>query len=230
MQDFISALNERRLYMQQCLYQLEDTFGIDYKFVNTWGPSKTFYYIIPAASSYNVSVNEKTINVYSTMSDDEEYIIGRLNYAQVVTVSDIKGQWGHIYSPFDGYIKLSDTTRLTTYIDNVAISLNFETQLYSTSDKEIISSIVDIIKDYIEDINDISEIHIDNIIKAVMDQYSEQLVYFSFLKINKFGRECNHLYLDKTEYELSDVVPEFINVETSNDGLYTPSIGIMVYT
>jgi len=164
------------------------------------------------------------------MSDDEEYIIGRLNYAQVVTVSDIKGQWGHIYSPFDGYIKLSDTTRLTTYIDNVAISLNFETQLYSTSDKEIISSIVDIIKDYIEDINDISEIHIDNIIKAVMDQYSEQLVYFSFLKINKFGRECNHLYLDKTEYELSDVVPEFINVETSNDGLYTPSIGIMVYT
>lgn len=230
MQDFISELNERRLYMQQCLYHLEDTFGIDYKFVNTWGPSKMFYYVIPSAESYNVTVNEKTINVYLSMNDDSENIIGKLNYGQIVIVNNITGQWAHISSPFDGWIKLNETIRTTTYIDNVSISLSFETQLYSAMDREIINNIISVIKEYIEDINNISEIHIDNIIKAVLDEYHEQLVYFSFLKLNKFGRECNHLYLDQTQYELADVIPEFINIETSNDGLYTPSINITVYT
>ena len=125
---------------------------------------------------------------------------------------------------------MSNTSRVTTYIDNVAINLGFETQLHSAADRDIITNIISIIKEYVEDINSISEIHIDNIIKEVLDNYREQLVYFSFLKLNNFGRECNHLYLDETQYKLADVVPEFINIETSNDGLYTPAVDITVYT
>lgn len=42
MQDFLEELEVRRLYIEQCLTVLEDSFGIDFKFFNTYGPSKLF--------------------------------------------------------------------------------------------------------------------------------------------------------------------------------------------
>ena len=41
-QEFLEELEVRRLYIEQCLNVLEDSFGIDFKFFNTYGPSKLF--------------------------------------------------------------------------------------------------------------------------------------------------------------------------------------------
>lgn len=41
--DFISLLEQRREYINSALYVVENSFGIDLKFFNTYGPSKTFY-------------------------------------------------------------------------------------------------------------------------------------------------------------------------------------------
>lgn len=41
-QSFIFQLEERRYYIEDCLKILEDSFGIDFKFFNTYGPSKLF--------------------------------------------------------------------------------------------------------------------------------------------------------------------------------------------
>ena len=41
-QEFIRQLEIRRHYIESCLDVLEDSFGIDFKFFNTYGPSKLF--------------------------------------------------------------------------------------------------------------------------------------------------------------------------------------------
>ena len=51
---------------------LEDTFDIDLKFFNTYGPSKTFYYNIPASQNYKVRVAIKHINVYKVTENESD--------------------------------------------------------------------------------------------------------------------------------------------------------------
>lgn len=40
---FIKEIERRRLYIQKCILELEDSFGVDLKFFNTYGPSTLFY-------------------------------------------------------------------------------------------------------------------------------------------------------------------------------------------
>ena len=229
-QTFLSAMEERRKYIEQCLHVLEDTFEIDFKFVNTWGPSRTFYYKDPTATTFAVSVNLKELNVYSSIGDEdnEELITGKLKYMQIVNVSKVSGQWGYITSPYEGWIKLDDTERITTFVNNVAITMKFALEAQATADKQIANNIIQDIKLFIEDINEISELHVPNIITLITNNYREQLVWFDFLGLNHYGIQCKHLYVYEPpkDKDTVDIVPEFINVATSDDGLFTPLIEI----
>lgn len=40
---FIKDIERRRIYIEQCILELEDSFGVDLKFFNTYGPSTLFY-------------------------------------------------------------------------------------------------------------------------------------------------------------------------------------------
>ena len=71
MEEFIYDLEERRRYINICLSVLEDTFGIDLKFFNTFGPSRLFYYNVPSANSFDAVVSIKIINVYSNTEDED---------------------------------------------------------------------------------------------------------------------------------------------------------------
>ena len=229
MQDFVFDLEERRKYIEECLHVLEDTFDIDLKFCNTYGPSRTFYYNIPNSENYKVRVaTEKLKVLISTVDeDDETAIAGWLNFATQIDVTKVRGQWGYIKYPYEGWIKLADTTKVINYIDNVALSMKFQLEAESSADKYISSNIIADIKDYIEDINVINELHIPNIITLITNNYREQLVYFEFLDVNKYGAACQHLYLD--EQINADICPEFLNIATKVDGVYEPDIGITVY-
>lgn len=230
MQDFINELEERRKYIAECLHVLEDTFDIDFKFVNTFGPSRTFYYDIPSSQNYRVMVNVYSLNVYgNTESESLSNKVGELSYTQEVIIIKVRGQWGYITSPYTGWIKLADTKKVTNYIDNVAIKLRFALQAQTSADKYISEKIIADIKAYIEDINTINEIHIPNIITLITNNYREQLVYFEFLDINGYGNGCQHLYLEEPAEEIADVPPEFINVAVSEDNTFQPQIEIMVY-
>ena len=230
-QDFIYELEERRKYIEECLHVLEDTFAIDFKFINTFGPSKTFYYNIPSSQEYKVRVSIKQLNVYKNTvdEDDPDNISGVLLYGQDVKIMRVKGQWGYITSPYEGWIKLSDTTKLTTFIDNVAVELKFALEAQTSADKYISASIIRDIKEYIEDINEINELHIPNIITLITNNYREQLVYFEFLDVNGYGPSCQHLYLYERDTDVADIAPEFINVATSEDNTFQPKISIEVY-
>ena len=230
-QDFIYDIEERRKYIEECLDVLEDTFDIDLKFVNTFGPSKTFYYNIPSSQNYKVRVSIKKLNVYSTTEDEnrDDFIVGTLQYDQIVTITRVRGQWGYILSPFEGWIKLADTTKNKNFIDNVAVDLKFALEAQSTADKLIADDIVQDIKTYIEDINNINELHIPNIITLITNNYREQLVYFEFLDVNGYGPSCQHLYLYERDPDVADIAPEFINVATTEDYTFQPKIDVTVY-
>ena len=224
-QDFISDLNERRQYMEICLDYLEDTFSVDFKFINTWGPSRTFYYVIPSATSYNATVITKTLNVYSKANEDST-VVGQLNLDQEIIITNVSGVWGYIEEPYVGWVRLEDISRETTFIDNVAITLDFEARVQSSAYRDIGASITQYVKDFIEDINSINEIHMVNVTTYILSNFREQLVYFCFLGLNNFGRGCDHLYLYDEDSTSVDVVPEFINVACSDDGLFTPLVDI----
>ena len=225
MQDYIYTIDERRKYINECLSFIEDTFDIDLKFFNTYGPAKTFYYDIPNIQNYKIRIIKSTANLYKTASDISD-IINIIQSGTELIISQVSGQYGYS-SIYKGWIKLSDAIKVVERIDNVALSFKFAMQLQSTADKSIINNIINDIKEYIEDISSINELHIPNIITLITNNYRNQLVYFEFLGVNGYNSTCQHLYLDdKIE---ADVCPEFLNIEINDDGSKQPLIDISVY-
>lgn len=228
-QEYIYDLDERRRYIDECLYLLEDTFDIDLKFFNTYGPSRMFYYNIPSSQDYKAKVNVKELKVLLNIDDEDDLdnIVRVLPYGTQIHITKLKGQWGYISNPVNGWVKISDTSKNVSYINNVALSFKWALEAQTSSDKYITDSIINDIKNYIEDINEITEVHIPNIITLITNNYREQLTYFEFLDVNGYGSACQHLYHDtKTD---ADICPEFLNVATSNDGTNTAEINITVY-
>jgi hypothetical protein len=151
MTNFIKTLEKRRLWIQACLVLLEDSFGVDFKFFNTYGPSKLF-----------------------SLTKDGRVLLDRTN-----------------------------------------ISLVFECKFQMANDSYITDDITTYIKSYMEDINDISELHMSNLITAVKNEYSDQLVYFKFVGLNTYGYLYQSIYNVTTdEFVASTTVPEFININT----------------
>lgn len=229
MQDFIYSLEERRKYINECLNVLEDTFGIDLKFFNTFGPSRMFYYEEPNSTAYKVKITVEQTNVLSITVDEDNpaYVVGTLYHGNIVLVDKVKGQWGHITSPINGWIKLSNANKLTNYVDNVALNMRFALEAETSGDKYIGTNIIRDIKEFIEDINTVSELHIPNIITLITNNYRERLVYFEYLGLNSYASSCQHLYLDSSKD--IDTCPEFLNIATRDDGADTPDVSITVY-
>lgn len=235
MKDFIFDLEERRKYINECLAILEDTFGIDLKFFNTYGPSNRFYYNELSDVAYQTKVTVKSTIVYKIPDDSidmVENLAGNLEYGEIVTVVNSKGQWGQIINKdFDdtnniGWVKLSDCTRVINYIDNVALTMKFALEAFTSADRNIAMPIISDIKEYTEDINEVTELHVPNIITLITNNYREQLVYFEFLDINGFGSTCQHLYLDETKDV--ETTPEFLNISI-DDYTELPNIDVVVY-
>ena len=165
--DFVSQMNYQKMYIDNSLNVLENSFEIDFKLFNTYGPSRLY-----------------------TLDETGEEPIGRID-----------------------------------------ISLNFEVSLKSMSDIYTKQSIIDYIKEYIEDINDIENLHINNLLSDVREKYKTTINYFDFIGFNNFDGTELHLYKQKLE-EMEDkyIPPEFINVRNSIDPItyeITPHINIL---
>ena len=57
--------------MNECLSVLEDTFGVDLKFFNTFGPSRRFYHVEPNSTSYKATTAIAEVKVYSNTVDED---------------------------------------------------------------------------------------------------------------------------------------------------------------
>lgn len=165
---FFNELIKRKSYIDYAVLILEDGFGVDFKFFNTYGPSKLF-----------------------TLDNN------------------------------------------TQYINRVNLSLTFRLKLKANYDKNIIQNITVDIKEYIEDIHSISNLHIPNLITKITNSYSEDIVFFEFVDMNGFGPGVQHLYNMQINNNNLIAIPEFININTlelleNNTLVYRPDININI--
>ena len=174
-QNAIDALNYRKGYIDNAVAVLENSFGVDFKLFNTYGPSRTFYII-------------RDENSNSMLDDDKEYI------------------------------------------NRVDLTLNFRVKLTASKDSYTKNNIIAEIKEYIEDLDDLSELHIPNLITQITTNYKEQVTYFEYLGFNNYGPEIQHIYKDEDNIIPIHTAPEFLSVKNvlDLDGTETPDINIYI--
>lgn len=151
-QEFVNILLERKAYLDEALYILENNFKIDFKLFNTYGPSR----------------------IYS-LDENGEQIIDRIN-----------------------------------------ISLNFEIRTTKSTDVYTKEYIIRDIKEAVEDLNDMTNLHIPNLITKITNKYyPHSIEYIEFLGFNDYGPGEQHLY--RNEYDDVTIIPEFINCNSDDD-------------
>lgn len=166
--NFLVNLKKKILYTNNALEPLETTFGIDFKFFNTFGPSNMYY------------ITNKEGNANKT-------------------------------------------------VDNVSLALNFRAKFYNESSDamNIVPLIKDKIKQAIEQLDKLEDIHFPNITTSIESEFSEYIIYFEYVGFNSY--DANHQHILSTEnLDMLTVVPEFLNVNTNDDTLGTPMINIKV--
>lgn len=174
-QNAIDSLNYRKAYIDNAVTLLENSFGVDFKLFNSYGPSKTYYII-------------RDTNRDSVLNDEPEFI------------------------------------------DRVNLTFYFRIRLISESDSYTKANIIAEIKKYIEDLDDIGDLHIPNLVTQITTNYKEQISYFEYLGFNSYGPDVQHMYrLDDDETPIH-VAPEFLNVHNlfDVDGNLTPDINVYV--
>ena len=171
----INGLNSRKAYIDDILALLKNSFGMDFKLFNSYGPSKTFYIV-------------RDTNKDKVLNDNKEYI------------------------------------------NRVDLSFYFRVKLVSDKDSYTVNNIIAEIKEYIEDLEDLGEIHIPNLVTQITNNYKEQVSYFEYLGFNSYGPEIQHIYKDDDSIIPIHVTPEFINVANIKDieGKLVPNINIYI--
>lgn len=101
-------------------------------------------------------------------------------------------------------------------IDRVNLTLNFEVKLVKASDSYTKQYIVRDIKQMIENLNDMTNLHIPNLITEITNKYyPNSIEYIEFLGFNEYGPGVQHLY--RNEYDDITIVPEFLTVNTTQE-------------
>lgn len=112
-------------------------------------------------------------------------------------------------------------------IDKVNISMKFRTKILAGADKYIKDYIIQDIKEYVENIETIRDLHMPNITTLIEQKYADQIQYFQFVGINNYDTSIQHITkLDILEAEQEEHVPELLNVDVNDDG--SPMIELIV--
>lgn len=87
----MSSLQDRRIYIESAVEKLENSFGIDFKLFNTYGPSKTFYIIRDTNNNMILDDTKEYINRVNISLDFRVKLISQYDtYTKDVIVSQIK--------------------------------------------------------------------------------------------------------------------------------------------
>ena len=159
--NMIAALNYRKAYIDSSLEVFENSFGIDFKLFNTYGPSKTYYII-------------RDSNKNNALDENKEYI------------------------------------------DRINLTLHFRVKLLSSNDNYTEDNIRRDIKEYIENLAEITDLHIPNLITEITNRYSEHISYIEYLGFNEqYGADIQHIYKDTSDAIDIHTAPEFLNINNS---------------
>ena len=102
------------------------------------------------------------------------------------------------------------------------VSLFFKLRLKPNYDTNIVEDIRQSVKEYVEDINSIRDLHIPNLITKIESEFSDSLIFFEFVSIN--GKDPSYQHIYAMDVPDGIMVPEFVNINTLADGV--PDINI----
>ena len=107
-------------------------------------------------------------------------------------------------------------------IDKINLSLKFEIKFQSKEEaSSVLDDITNSIKEYIEDMNNLTDLHMPNLITYITNIYREQIVYIKFIGLNNYESLHQSIYknpqLEDNYFKETQTVPEFINVNTLRD-------------
>ena len=104
--------------------------------------------------------------------------------------------------------------------------LEFQNRVKESSSVEVICLGIDRYDIYIEDINNLTDLHIPNLITYITNIYRDQLVYIKFIGLNDYESLYQSIYknpdMEDNYFKETQTIPEFININTLQDG--TPDI------
>lgn len=182
---------------------------------------------VPVVRYFYFSNEERVMNFMNEIRKKLIYIdmaIGSLE-----TLFGIDFKLFNTYGPSNMY-RVTERGVSDRLIDRVNLTLNFRTEMYSNSDKNVIFQIKNDIKEYVEDIHQLKDLHMPNLITQITQKYKDHLVYFEFLGfsngVTQWGPDYQHIITDES-MDMLTVVPEFLNVNF-NDKTGEPDINIDV--
>lgn len=109
-------------------------------------------------------------------------------------------------------------------VHRINMVYNFEIRLTRSSDVYTKDYIKRDIKKMIEDLNDMTNLHIPNLITEITNKYfPHSIEYIEFLGFDDYGPGEQHLY--RNEYDDVTIVPEFTSCDVDDDR----NIGINIY-
>lgn len=100
-----------------------------------------------------------------------------------------------------------------TSINHVDIETKWRIKLISESDVYTKDAIIQYIKQYIENINDLGDLHFPNLVTELETKFANTIVYVEFMNYNKLWLGIQHMELQTPEDP--HIVPEFICIRNT---------------
>lgn len=223
-QAFLTTMDEKKAYMDDALVLLENSFEIDYKFYNTYGPS--LLYTTEVVELDGIVDDDEDLDALIKYDEYGNIIAPEIGAIYLVRRSTAGVNIEYIFNGTDWQITTVNDLRT---IGRVDINLEFTLSLKSSSDIYTKDNIVKYIKNYIENLSKTNEdLDISNMMSDIKVKFASTINYIDYDGFNLFDSNTQHMYWNSPEN--ITLPPEFINIRTTkNDaGETVPDITINV--
>lgn len=176
---------------------------------------------VPCIGRHYLNSNDNANYAIEAIRERKEYIDYCLGLVENSMTVDFK--FFNTYGDSKFY-KLEDEE---TPIGSIDITMKFKLSLKDSSDFTTKNDIVQSIKDYIEDLNDIGDLHIPNLITDIINEYSDRINFIEYVGFNKYDADDQHII--QVDDDDPHTVPEFVNIRNTIDeesGELVPQIEI----
>jgi hypothetical protein len=178
---------------------------------------------VPSVGVHYMTTEENAAYLVEAISERKAYIEYCLELLE--NNMDIDFKFFNTYGPSYTYY-IGDNKE--TMIGHVDLCMKFRASLKSTSDIYTKDDLISAIKEYIEDLYDIGDLHIPNLIAQLTSDFSSRINFIEFMNFNDFWLGVQHIL--KLDVDDPHITPEFLNIRNryNDEGELEPCIDIEI--
>lgn len=166
---------------------------------------------IPVGGMHYMNTEEAVVMFTNTLNEKKKYIDKCLEIIDNTTDIDFK-----FYNTYGKAKTYTIGNSMQTSIKHVDLTLKFRVKLKSTTDVYTRDDITIFIKNYLENLNKLGDIHFPNLITDLTNEFNDRIQYIEFCTFNNFTvGDTQHIIL-KDDLSIADI-PEFINIRNHYD-------------